>query len=82
VAGKAVDSSLEPLRRAHFDYSLSGLRSNIRYVRKDVAQKAKVAIEAEDAANAGKGTRVPRYAAFSVWVSNKLESLKINRQTF
>lgn len=69
VAGKTVESSLEPLRMAHLDYSLKGLRSNIRYVRKDVVDMGKLAVEAEDSAKAGKDVRVPRYAAYSVWVS-------------
>lgn len=69
VAGKTVESSLEPLRLAHLDYSLKGLRSNIRYSRKDIAEVGKEAVTAEDAAKAGKDVRVPRYAAYSVWVS-------------
>ena len=70
-----VEFSLEPVRVAHMDYTLKGLRSNIRYVRKDVEQMGRAAVEAEDAAKAGKDVRVPRYAAYSVWVSRPPSSV-------
>lgn len=69
VMGKDVESSLEPLRTAHLDYTLKGLRSNIRYVRKDVEEMGRAAVAAEEEAKAGKDVRVPRYAAYSIWVS-------------
>ncbi|KAF2168949.1 hypothetical protein M409DRAFT_52933 [Zasmidium cellare ATCC 36951] len=67
VMGKEVESSLEPLRTAHLDYTLKGLRSNIRYVRKDVEEMGRAAVEAEEAVKAGRDVRVPRYAAYSIW---------------
>ena len=64
VYGKEVGSSLEPARIAHIDYSLQGLKDSARYCRKDISTAGREALDAEDA-----GREVPRYAAYSVWVS-------------
>lgn len=59
----AAESSLPPARMAHSDYSVTGLRSSVRYCRKDICEKASEALEAEDE----KSALIPRYAAYSVW---------------
>ncbi|KAF7188080.1 Gibberellin cluster GA4 desaturase [Pseudocercospora fuligena] len=67
----SVDSSLEPLRGAHIDYSQKGLRDTARYCRKDIYAAAKKALDAEDRLAAGEQVKVPRYAAYSVWRPTK-----------
>jgi len=56
---------MEPARVAHIDYSVKGLRDSARYCRKDIKAAAQSALDAEDS----NATHVPRYAAYSVWVS-------------
>lgn len=63
------------------DYTLKGLKRTLRYVRKDVAEMGKAALEAEDAVAAGKEVKVPRYAAYSIWVSASLQQRHCQRQS-
>lgn len=52
--------------KVHIDYSLKGVRDAARYLRKDIKAMAQPALDAEDA-----GEPAPRYAMYSVWVSQK-----------
>lgn len=63
--------STEPSRQVHVDISPQGLFDTLRSCRKDISKAAEAVIEAAE-----KGTTIPRYGAFSVWVSNQSWSLK------
>lgn len=60
--GKTLDSSREPARIIHVDYSNEGLRDTARYCRKDIVEAGQEALKAED-----EGRHAPRLAAYSVW---------------
>lgn len=70
MVGKELSKSREPLRVAHIDFTLRSLQQTARYRMQETYDAAKEAIEAEDARlNGERDVRVPRYAAYSVWVS-------------
>lgn len=79
VQGRDEDLN-EPARHAHCDMTLESLSDTIRMCRRDITELAKPAIEAEERKKNGGLERVPRYAAYSVWVQY-CQLLKI-RQTF
>ena len=56
--------STEPSRQVHIDISPQGLFDTLKSCRKDISKAAEAVIEAAE-----KGTEIPRYGAFSVWVS-------------
>lgn len=66
MTGKDPESSIEPVRNVHIDLSNKGLRDTVRYIRRDITEAGKEALEAEDVGS----NEVPRYAAYSVWVSS------------
>lgn len=51
------------------DMTLEGLRRTMKLARRDITAVAKPQLEAEEQRAAGQDVRVPRYAAYSVWVS-------------
>lgn len=58
-----------PARQMHIDLSLEGLEQTLRYCRRDIAEFASNMLEAQDRVAAGEeNVRVPRFAAYSVWV--------------
>ena len=68
VYGKQnAESSLEPARPVHVDYTSDGLRRTARYCRHDITETFREVLEAEDARARGEDVSVPRYAAYSVW---------------
>lgn len=58
-----------PARQMHIDLSLEGLEQTLRYCRRDIAEFAAPMLEAQDRRAAGENVNVPRFAAYSVWVS-------------
>lgn len=68
VGGRDADSGQEPSRRAHVDLTLDGLRETLRHARQDMVEAAKPILEAEAKTQAGQAVKVPRFAAYSVWV--------------
>ena len=67
VQGRNEDLN-EPARHAHCDMTLESLSDTIRMCRRDITDMAKPAIEAEDKRGKEGNVKVPRYAAYSVWV--------------
>ena len=68
MVGKKVESSVEPARGIHCDYSFKGLQNVVRYGRPDIVDAAKEILEAEDTASkTGEPYNGPRFAALSVW---------------
>ena len=62
------DSTLEPVRGAHCDYTLEGLKGVIRHTRPDITEAAREVLEAQDRAEAtGQSYDGPRFAAYSIW---------------
>lgn len=56
----------------HIDLSLEGLEQTLRYCRRDIAAFAGPVLEAQDHRAAGEEkVKVPRFAAYSVWVSSR-----------
>ena len=62
------DNANEPARHAHCDMIMDSLRDTIRVCRQDIREMAGPSIEAEETRFNGTKNRVPRYAAYSVWV--------------
>ena len=59
---------MDPVRGAHCDYPLEGLRRVHRHTRTTLTEAAREAIEAQDHAEAtGQPYDGPRFAAYSVW---------------
>lgn len=70
VGGREPNSGQEPSRMAHVDLTVEGLRNTLRFARKDMLEMAQPIFEAEARRAAGeKDVRVPRFAAYSVWVN-------------
>lgn len=67
VQGRDDDAN-EPARHAHCDMVLESLRDTIHVCRQDICEMAKPSVDAELARAGGENVRVPRYAAYSVWV--------------
>ena len=67
VQGREDDLN-EPARHAHCDMTLESLSDTIRMCRRDISALARPSIEAEERRQVGAPARVPRYAAYSVWV--------------
>lgn len=53
---------------AHIDLTLDGFRETLRWARKDIRQTAEPVLAAETRRRNGEDVRVPRFAAYSVWV--------------
>lgn len=68
---------------AHIDLTLEGLRETLRWARRDMRDAADPIFEAEARREAGeKDVRVPRFAAYSVWVGPSFPSIPIPFRTF
>ena len=60
--------------------TLEGLRRTLRYSTTEIVNAAKNIMEAEDLRAAGHDVKVPRYAAYSVWVSTRsIRSLRLRQ---
>ena len=67
VQGRHDDAN-EPARHAHCDMVLESLRDTLSMCRRDISEAAKPSAEAEEMRKNGSEVKVPRYAAYSIWV--------------